>query len=335
MMVTSNLLHRAWMALALLLPVLLLAGCGSDAPNPVKPGPSGPSLRVAFITNRPPSPQSGGDIYFYDVASGAPAFLPRNLNSLSDEFSATFSADGHWLAFNSSRLLTGTQATLFLYDIRTAELRLSETARAFTSSQNPSLSGDGRRMAFHHQIGGSFFDLTVALVDAVADTVIPTPSLHVQFAGEFDPSLTVDGSLIAFTSNRDGTFDIFLYSVPLDTLVPMVGINTGFSDTGVTISGDGRYLAFHSNRPGGLGLFDVYVYDRNTQTTLPLPGANTALSEINPAISPDGRYIAYTCENDGAGDIRLYDIQAQRLVTVAGLNDPYYSERFPALTVGP
>jgi Tol biopolymer transport system component len=313
--------------------LLALVGCGSDAPNPVRPGSSGPKLLIAVDTDRPPSPNGGYDLYFYDVASGAPAFRPPNLNTIFDESTSGFSADGHWLVFNSTRQLTGTQAQIFLYDIRTGNTFVPDAPRAFQGAQNPALSGNGSRMAFHYQIGFDFFDLTIGLVDAVADTVIPTPSLHAPLAGEFDPSLSADGSLIACTTTRDGSLDVLLYSVPGDSIIPLIGLNTGYSETGVSISGNGRYIAFHSNRPGGSGLFDLYVYDRQLQTLLPLPGANTALSELNPSLSNDGRYVAYTSENDGASDIRLYDIQAQRLVPVPGLNDSYYIDRFPSLTV--
>jgi Tol biopolymer transport system component len=325
--------------LSLLLPLVLalgLSGCGSDEPGTVRPVPSGkPSLLIAFETNRQPSPISGDDIYFYDVNAETPAYFPLNLNTTFDEALPAFSADGRWLAFNSTRLLTGTQATLFLYDTRAHTFKLLESPRTYTQTQNAALSGNGSRLAFHSQIGAGFFDLTVTLIDAVADTVIPVPSLHQASTGDFDPSLSGDGTLIACTTTRDGSFDIMLYSVPLDSVLDLPGLNTGFTETGASINATGRYVAFHSNRSGGVGLFDVYVYDRQTSSLLPMPGANTSLSEINPALSPDGRYVAYTSENDGAGDIRLYDLQAQKLITLPGLNDPYYVERYASVAVKP
>jgi Tol biopolymer transport system component len=316
--------------------LLLLAGCGTDEPGATTPPTSlQPALVAAFVSNRPPSQLSGGDIYFYDLRAGTPAYLPPNLNTVYDETQPGLSADGRWLTFFSSRLLTGTQATLFLYDVRTAALKLPESPRVFTQAQNPTLSGNGGRLAFNHQIGGSFLDLTIGLIDAVADTVIPTPRLHEPGAGEFDPALSGDGTLIACTTNRNGTFDVMLYSVPLDSVLALPSINTGTSETGVSISADGRWIAFHSNRPGGSGLFDVYVYDRQTDALRPMPGANTALSELSPALSPDGRYVAYTSENDGAGNIRIYDLSTQKLLVVPGLNDSYHADRFPTLGARP
>ena len=41
--------------------------------------------------------------------------------------------------------------------MRTGALTFPESPGGFTGAQNPTLSGDGRLLAFHHQIGGSFF----------------------------------------------------------------------------------------------------------------------------------------------------------------------------------
>jgi Tol biopolymer transport system component len=161
--------------------------------------------------------------------------------------------------------------------------------------------------------------------------VIPTPGLHALAAADFDPSLSGDGKLIAFTTTRYGSYDVALYDVTGDSLLPLPGLNTNYDDLGVSISRDGRYLAFHSNRPGGEGLFDIYVYDRGTRNFLPMAGANTPMSDLNAALSPDGRYVAFSTDYEGGGDIRLYDIGLQRLVPLPGLNDAYFSDKNPSI----
>lgn len=311
--------------------LLALAGCGRDhGTNPVTRG-HGPALLIGFASNRPPSTISGYDQYFYDPSSGDSAWLPPNLNTYEDDFQGNFSADGRWYVFYSTRIIIGALSNLFLYDVRHATVHLLATPGQFSFAQNPALSGDGGRLAFHYSLGADFTDFRIGYMDAQADTLVPTPGLTNLAVGGFDPAVSGDGSLIAFTSAGQGSFDILLYSVPGDSLVPLPGLNTTFSETGVSISADGRYVAFHSNRPGGIGLFDVYVYDRQTQALLPTPGANTVLSELNPALSPDGRYVAYETENDGGGDIRLYDLRLQQLIPVPGLNSGYFLDRFPTI----
>jgi Tol biopolymer transport system component len=309
--------------------LLLLAGCSVERTTNGPAPPAGPPLRIAFESNRPPSTVGGGDVYFFDPATGAPAAFAPNVNSVSSEMLPALSGDGRWMAFNSTRQLTGTLGTLFLYDVENARLDVPPGPNAFVNCFNPSLSYDGRYLAFQSQVGGAF-ENEVILWDRQSDQQVPLPSLHEFGTGDFDPSLSGDASLIALMTNRTGAvtgFDVVLYDVPGDSLIPLPGINTTSNELGVSLSRDGRYLAFHSNRPGGAGLFDVYVYDRQTEALLPLPGANTALSELRPALSPDGRWLAYDSENDGADDVRLYDIANRRLVALPGLNDPYFIDK--------
>jgi Tol biopolymer transport system component len=325
-----NTLGRMVMFAAAASAAALVAGCGSEG-NPAGPqGGAKPPLLLACSSNRPPSAPSSRDIYFYDCRFGQPAVIPPNLGSPYDESTLGLSGDGRWLAFNTTNPLVGTISELVLYHVSDGTFSTLVTPGRFFGPLNPSLSYDGRYLAFQDQVG-SAFELDVTLMDALADTLIPTPRLHLIGALDFDPSLSGDGGLIAFSTSRSGSYDVALYDVRGDSLVPLPGCNSPLSDLGVTISRDGRFLAFHSNRPGGEGLFDVCVYDRATASLLAVPGANTALSDLNPAISPDGLWVAFTTEAEGGSDIRLYDLAARRLVPVPGLNDPYFAERFPSL----
>lgn len=324
---------RAAGALAALALVAALAGCSTERSTTAPPPPGGPALRIAWASNRPPSEVGGADIYFYDIGTGRGAYLPPNVNTASTEGPCAFSGDGHWMAFNSSRQLTGVTGSLFLYEVSTGNTTVPPGPNAFANPVNPSLSHDGRYLAFQTQVGGAF-DQDIVLWDLQTDQRVPTPSLHEVGAADFDPALSADGGLIAFTTNRStsvGGWDVALYDVAGDSLVALPGLDSSANDLGVTISGDGRYLAFQSNRPGGEGVYDVYVYDRRTSQLLPLPGANSALSELTPGISEDGRYVAYETENRGGGDVLLYDVQAGRLVPLPGLDDPYFLDRYPAV----
>ena len=241
------------------------------------------------------------------------------------------SGNGEWLAYNTTNTdLLGPPAQLLLYHVSDARLVIPQRPLAFLNPWNPSLSYDGRYLAFQTQ-EGAYFQLDIVLMDAFADTLVRTPKLHAFGAADFAPSLSGDGKLIAFSTNRWGSFDVALYDLAGDSLIDLPGINTAYSDIGARISRDGRYLAFDSGRPGGVGDFDVYVYDRATSRFLDLPGANTTLSESNVAISPDGRYLAYQTDDAGGGDIRLYDIVLRTIVPLSWLNDGYFADRNPSL----
>ena len=318
---------RATLAIA---PLALALACGCSKDPPTRPVTRG-GLLIAFASNRPPSQTYATDLYTYDVGTTGPVVIPPNVNTPNDEFVPALSGNGEWLAYNTNNTdLLGPPAQLLLAHLPDGQLKIPTTPLPFLNPWNPSLSWDGRYLVFQVQ-EGAYYQLDIVLVDAFADTLVPTPRLHSFGVADFGPSISGDGRLIAFTTNRRGSFDVALYDVPGDSLIDLPGLNTPNSETGVSISRDGNRIAFHSNRPGGAGLFDVYVYDRTTASLLPLPGANTAMSESNPAISPDGRWLAFQTDAEGGGDIRLYDIALQRLFPLVGLNDPYFNDQTPAL----
>jgi Tol biopolymer transport system component len=316
---------------------LVCAACSAERIPLSTSGPDRAPLVMAFMSERPPSPPYGADIYLYDLREGGPAYLAPNLNTVDLEGPCALSADGRKLAFYTNRSTTGSLAQLLLYDVAHATTVVPEKINQLQTLQNPSLSDDGRFLAVQYQVGGPF-ELYIAVEDLASDSLLPVPNLNVPNATTFDPSLSGDGSLIAFASNRFGSlgsWDIFLYSVPGDSLIGLPGMNSPAGDLAPSISRDGRYIAFQSGRPGVVApndsLIDVYVYDRVAGRLLPLPGANTQLAEILPTISPDGRYLAYVTEQTGARDVRVYDIRERRLLRLEGLNDPYYRDYFPTL----
>ena len=311
----------------------VLAGCSAER-LPGRPTVEDhPPLLMAFMSERPPSPAFSADVYLDDLRAPAAPFLPAGVNTPSVEGPAALSGNGRTLAFFSSRLPTGSVAQLFVYDIASGNTTIPARINQLYSVQNPSLSYDGRLLAAQYQVS-DFQDLYIVIQDLVADSLLETPGLNAIGSTNFDPSLSGDGSLVAFASNRIGSlgaYDVFLYSVPGDSLIPLPGLNSTAQDMAPSISADGRYIAFQSGRTSGVGLIDVYVYDRQTKSLLSLPGANTNMSEIQPGLSPDGRYLAYATETSGDRDVRLYDLRDQRLIPLPGLNDSYFFDYFPVL----
>jgi hypothetical protein len=261
--------------------------------------------------------------FFADLRDGGPAFLVPNANSAAGNAGpCALSGDGRTLCFQNTRIFTGTLAQIGLEDVETGALSLPVRTRLLTGPSNPALSFDGRYQA-------------IACEDIVADTLLPVPAINDPNLTNFDPAINGDGTLIAFAQGL-GAYDIKLYSVPGDSMIPLPGLNTGQQELGAGISADGRYIVFTSGRLGGVGGIDVYLYDRNTSSLVPLPGLNTPFADIQPSISPDGRYIACQTEAEGGGDIRVYDVQQKKLVPLAaGVNDPIYAEQYPVLANRP
>lgn len=83
------------------------------------------------------------------------------------------------------------------------------------------------------------------------------------------------------------------------------GINSRYNDQEPSLSGDGRYLAWVSNRNGR---HQVLLYDLSREQYVPLPGLNpkNVLTE-SPSLSRTGRYLAFLVSRDGRPEIALYD----------------------------
>lgn len=126
----------------------------------------------------------------------------------------------------------------------------------------------------------------------------PAESLANQLPDDLpvsDPSLTSDGARMVYAApGKEGTNDLFIrrwdgrsWSSPK----PMRALSSNFEETSPSISGDGRFLFFASDRPGGRGGMDIWVarWD-GIEYAWPLPltsRVNTPFDEIDPGPSPD------------------------------------------------
>lgn len=90
-----------------------------------------------------------------------------------------------------------------------------------------------------------------------------------------------------------------------DRPVTSVSLNSRYNDEQPAISGNGRWLAFVSNRNGRS---QILVYDLREQRFVELPGlmVKDAIAQC-PSLSLTGRYITYLVNNQGRADIALYD----------------------------
>jgi Tol biopolymer transport system component len=145
----------------------------------------------------------------------------------------------------------------------------------------------------------------------------PQPSLRrLTFdAGlQTDPTFSPDGRRLAFASNRDGNFDIWVQ--PLEGGDPIQLTNDPADDTQPDWSPDGNWIIFRSERTwvdaasrrSVGGLFRVFVPDGRVE--------RITTSGYYPRVSPDGRHIVfnsslfasaafYLASADGSGVSRI------------------------------
>lgn len=272
-------------------------------------------------------------------------------NGSSD--SAAMSANGRYIVFAStaSNLVDGDTnhaSDVFLHDQAsgvTTRLSVGRSGRqANGPSAMPAISADGRYVAFQsfasNLVRGDTNGLTDAFVRDLATGKTTRVSLtsrgrqarcNIGYCESTEPVLSEHGRYVAFQSsatnlvrhdtNRLG--DVFVRDRRTGKTTRMSvdsrgrqggGDRTNNGSNAPAISGNGRYVVFHSAdsnlvRGDTNGVFDIFVHDRRTGRTTRVSvsssGAQANQESLGAvSISSDGRYIAFTslASNLVAGD---------------------------------
>ncbi|MGA0197652.1 MAG: TolB family protein [Prochlorotrichaceae cyanobacterium] len=91
-------------------------------------------------------------------------------------------------------------------------------------------------------------------------------------------------------------------------------LNSRFTDQQPVLSGDGKLLAFISDRSGRQ---ELVLYDLEQRQFLPLPGLNQGNAVVeSPSLSRTGRYIVYLSSRRGRPEIELYDRFSRNIQTL-------------------
>jgi Tol biopolymer transport system component len=283
---------------------------------------------VADDTNQQP------DVFVRDLVAGTTVRVSvtsegaevRNANT-----APSISADGRFVAFESSAsdLVaddTNLAADVFVHDrVAGTTERVSLTSAGGQSSEpsiDPAISADGRFVAFR----GSGPDLVAGDTNNspdifVRDRVDGTTSRVSLRADDGEaslsswaPAISADGRFVAFQArgsnlvpgDANDQYDVFVRdrSAGTTTLVSvdLTGVPAELESWSPSISGDGRFVAFHSGAsdlvPGDTeGYWDVFVRDLVAGTTRRVSVATggaqaNQLSQVS-TISSDGRRVAF------------------------------------------
>lgn len=203
----------------------------------------------------------------------------------------------------------------------TSALRRVTTTGEEVLNLNPSLSGDGRFLAFE-----STFDLSGAGGNGFHALLVDPDATPAGFAEmgrtrAVAPAISQSGSHVAFSShsdplgsNADGNSEIFLYhNGELVQITRTTGhdnanrITNGSSQP--SISDEGRYIAFSSNRDlttqNSDGNSEIFVYDTTSGTILQITNTSEAAGASAAKISGNGNSIAYIRETVMSRDLVL------------------------------
>lgn len=264
------------------------SGCGKGLTRSPAPGDTGGIDLVAFRSDRS-GPAGQFDLWLYDLNEAGFRMI-TNLNSSSDESEPCVSNDGLVIAFSSDRPGGAGGRDVYVYD-RAGMTVVGTTGLNSAADETwPRFAHDSVNLAFVRDSAGFG---RVRMYDPRGDTLVALPGLPTGGPlTDTAPAPDFHGDRIAFQSDRAGTWDVLVWNRGTG-VAGVPDLASAGADVEPSLSSNGRWLAFASDRAGGAGGFDVYLYDLVTLTFVALPGLNTAGEERHPAVSLSGNLLVF------------------------------------------
>lgn len=288
---------------------------------------SGDGRIVAFASdasNLVSDVTSGGNLFLWDAATNRTTAFVRNSAGVAvpvaNASGWSISANGRYVAFFSAQpILAGDyHPGLYLYDRAGGDIR--RLVELVSSGAPPSISADGRWVAFSDYANRlpedryPYADVYVIDTSTGGLELVSVGPDGSQPNGSFEPSISGDGRYVAFQSSsldRLGPYERIVIkdrvSGDLVDITQSAGAPDGASHR-PSISADGSVVAFHSRAtnldpfapfppidPGRLAPFQVYAWNR-------VSGAMTVMSattftgnydSTQPVVSGDGKSVLF------------------------------------------
>jgi Tol biopolymer transport system component len=274
------------------------------------------------------------DVFVHDRQTGETSHVSVASDGTQGNLHSTFpsiSADGRYVAFRSyaNNLVPGDtngDRDIFVYDRQTGETTrvsvASDGSQANSRSSHPSISADGRYVAFEsgasNLVSGdtnNAWDIFVHDRQTGETTRVSVASdgSQTNYVASGSASISADGRYVAFESgdsnlvpgDTNNAEDIFVHDRQTGETtrvsVASDGSQAHYGASSPSISADGRSVAFHSLSnnlvPGDTNAYDVFVHDRQTGETTRVSvasdGSQSNQQSRNPSISADGGSVAF------------------------------------------
>lgn len=115
---------------------------------------------------------------------------------------------------------------------------------------------------------------------------------------DIQPAISPDGTRIAYTSRRNGFWDIYVFNLKNGSSIRVT--DSLAYDGNPTWAPDGQWLAYESYTNGNL---DIFIQSLTDPETPPLQLTDDLSPDFNPAWSPLGNEIAFTSLRTGESEI--------------------------------
>jgi Tol biopolymer transport system component len=205
------------------------------------------------------------EIWLYDTATMTVTRVTTAAGTDRDSRSPSISADGTKIAFHSngdflSQGIPANQSEIWLCDTAAMTVtRITTASHPDRDSSNPSISGDGTRIAFRSDsdfLGQGADDDEVWLYDTATMTVTRITTASPPGRGSYNASISGDGTRIAFESGSDflgqgipqNQYEIWLYDTATMTVTRVTTASAEDRDSeDPSLNRDGSKIAFASD----------------------------------------------------------------------------------------
>jgi hypothetical protein len=207
---------------------------------------------------------------------------------------------------------------------RGTKIKWQGTELLTDSAGGPSLSADGRLLAYHEQT----IVRTIYVYNDLYlyDRVTHTRRRLTEGARAWNPALSPDGTHVAFEMTGNSSRGLGLMRTDgdptIETLIPVANMEHVYTPSW---SPDGQTLAFSWWRRGGRR--DIYLMDVATRAITQL--TDDRAYDLEPRFSPDGKWLYFVSDRTGVYNLFAYELATKKIFqatnVVDGVFDPAIS----------
>ena len=309
------------------------------------------------------------DVFRYDIQTGEMARVSVDSSGMQANGMShlpSISADGRYITYESHATNLVSGDTNAFPDVFVSDMQMGVTMRVSIDSNGmqangrsytgttPVISADGRYVTFHSSVTnlvpGDTNTQNDIFVHDIQTGNTTRASVDLNGAqsngGSAYPSISADGHYIAFISgatnlvsgDTNAQTDVFVHDTQTGSTILVSLDSNGTQGNGSSdapsISGNGRYVAFHSSATNLVlgdtnAQADIFVRDLQVWNTVRVSvdsnGVQANDHSVGPSISADGRYVAFPSlaanlvpdDTNGVSDAFIHDLQTGRTIRVS------------------
>lgn len=289
-----------------LIVIILLSACGQEPVTVVVTATPAPATATSAPSTATPSTDTGSssaDSATSEGETGTDSSGSTTAESVELPEQMSPSPDATGPAADAGRLAFmgpyGNNFQVFVANADGSGLRMVSDGQ--TESLFPSLSPDGTRVAYAASVGENDLDLIITDLESGEST-------SVTQGADLDnqPVWSPDGEQIAFISNRDGSFGIFVMDADGANIRRVTDLpSQAFSPLGGW-SPDGSKIVYGAETDSGARA--IQIVDVESGEIEPL--TNHSGEEANPVWSPNGERIAFHSDRPAPQNLEVFVMNA-------------------------